>query len=172
MLQQDKLCYYSKSRNVDAGKGKNEFVNDYSNYEELNKIDNWRRILSNFYVEPFTYEDKTFNSVEHAFQSYKIALVDEIKAGFFTLESGHPIGQGDGSIAQKNRKLVILNKEQLEYWDSIKHDIMTNITKQRILQSETYKNVLQLTLNAELWHVIVRKGIVRNKYLEELRDEL
>ena len=172
MLQQDKLCYYSKSRNVDAGKGKNEFVNDYSNYEELNKIDNWRRILSNFYVEPFIYEDKTFNSVEHAFQSYKIALVDEIKAGFFTLESGHPIGQGDGSIAQKNRKLVILNKEQLEYWDSIKHDIMTNITKQRILQSETYKNVLQLTLNAELWHVIVRKGIVRNKYLEELRDEL
>jgi hypothetical protein len=27
-----------------------------------------------------------------------------------------------------------------------------------------------LTRDAELWHVMVRKGIVRNKYLEELRN--
>ncbi len=27
-----------------------------------------------------------------------------------------------------------------------------------------------MTGKAELWHVVVRKGIVRNKYLEELRD--
>ena len=104
----DKLCYYSKSKNVNAGRGANEFVNDPAIYSELNKIDNWRKKLSNFYTEPFTYEGKRYNSVEHVFQSYKIALVSKEKAEYFTLDSNHPIGQGDGSVAQKNRKLVVL----------------------------------------------------------------
>jgi predicted NAD-dependent protein-ADP-ribosyltransferase YbiA (DUF1768 family) len=168
----DKLCYYSKSKNVIAGKGKNEYVNDLSDYDELNKINDWRKILSNFYVEPFMYEGKYYNSVEHAFQAQKIALVDKNKAEWFTLDSNHLIGSSDGLIAQKNRKIVVLNKEQLDYWDTIKNDIMTNITKQRILQSNTYSKVLKLTKNAELWHVIVRKGIIRNEYLENLRNEL
>jgi predicted NAD-dependent protein-ADP-ribosyltransferase YbiA (DUF1768 family) len=166
----DKLCYYSKSKDCLAGKGTNEQVNDPLMYKELNKIANWRRILSNFYVEPFVYEGKTYNSVEHVFQSYKIALVDEEKAYYFTLESNHPIGLGDGSVAQKNRKLVFLSTKHLQHWDSIKFDLMKNITMQRILQSDTYKNVLVLTGQAELWHVVVRQGIVRNKYLEELRE--
>lgn len=166
----DKLCYYSKSKNVNAGRGANEFVNDPAIYSELNKIDNWRKKLSNFYTEPFTYEGKRYNSVEHAFQSYKIALVSKEKAEYFTLDSNHPIGQGDGSVAQKNRKLVVLDNEQLKTWDGIKHDLMKNISLQRILQSDIYKNILLMTGKAELWHVVVRKGIVRNKYLEELRD--
>jgi len=169
-MSSDKLCYYSKSANAPAGKGKNEFANNLTDYAELNKIANWRRILSNFYVEDFIFEDKTYKSVEHAFQSAKIALVDIEKAKYFTVDSGHPIGNGDGAIAQKNRKLVVLNADQLAHWDTIKNDIMTAITLQRILQSDTYKNVLLLTGKAELWHVISRKGIVRNVYLEELRD--
>jgi predicted NAD-dependent protein-ADP-ribosyltransferase YbiA (DUF1768 family) len=168
----DKLCYYSKSRNVAVGKGKNEFVNDISVYEELNKIDNWRKILSNFYTEPFLYENKRYNSIEHAFQAKKTALVDKEKAEYFTIDSNHHIGLGDGSVAKKNNKLVILNKEQLKYWNTNKDKIMTDITYQRILQSNTYKNVLKLTKKAELWHVMVRKGIVRNKYLEDLRDNI
>jgi len=166
----DKFCYYSKSRNAPVGKGQNEFVRNSSLYTELDKIENWRRILSNFYTEPFLYKGKNYKSVEHVFQSYKIALVSPEKADYFTMDSQHPIGQGDGAIAQKNRKLVVLNDAQLKHWDTIKHDLMTDITYQRILQSTTYKKVLLLTRDAELWHVMVRKGIVRNKYLEELRN--
>jgi len=171
-MSSDKLCYYSKSKDALVGEGKNEFISDKKQYEELNKILNWRRILSNFYVEDFMFEGKRYNSVEHAFQSYKIALVDKEKAEYFTLDSGHPIGMGDGAIAQKNRKLVVLNAEQLTHWDSIKDNIMTEITRQRILQSDIYRNVLILTRDAQLWHVISRKGIVRNVYLEELRLSL
>jgi predicted NAD-dependent protein-ADP-ribosyltransferase YbiA (DUF1768 family) len=171
-MSTDKLCYYGKSKNVIAGKGKNEFVNDATLYSELNKIDNWRKILSNFYVEPFTYEGKRYNSVEHAFQAQKIALVDINKSELFTLDSNHLIGLGDGATAQKHRKLVVLSPSQLECWDNIKDNIMANITRQRILQSEIYSNVLRLTNRAELWHVVVRKGIIRNEYLEKLRDEL
>ena len=169
MITPDKLCYYSKSADVKVGKGKNEFVSNFEMYNELDKIPNWRRILSNFYVEPFVFEGKTFNSVEHAFQGYKISLVDKEKSEYFTLESNHPIGKGDGSVAQKNRKLVIFNAEQLSHWNTIKHKIMTEITRQRIIQSKTYRKVLLLTNNAELWHIMPRKGIIRNVYLEELR---
>jgi predicted NAD-dependent protein-ADP-ribosyltransferase YbiA (DUF1768 family) len=166
----DKLCYYSKSKDAPVGKGTHEFVSDPSLYSDLNNIEHWRRILSNFYTEPFYFENKLYNSVEHVFQSYKIGLVNPEKADYFILTSNHPIGLGDGSVAQKNRKLVILSKEQLHHWDTIKNDLMRNITIQRILQSEIYRNVLLLTRNAELWHVINRKGIVRNQYLEELRN--
>jgi predicted NAD-dependent protein-ADP-ribosyltransferase YbiA (DUF1768 family) len=170
MESTDKLCYYSKSADATVGKGKHEFVNNLSIYNELDKIPNWRQILSNFYTEIFTFEEKSYNSVEHAFQSYKIALVDKKIAEYFTLDSNHPIGKGNGSIAQKNRKIVILNAEQLAHWDNIKNEIMREITLQRIIQSDIYKNVLLLTHKAELWHVISRKGIVRNIYLEELRE--
>jgi predicted NAD-dependent protein-ADP-ribosyltransferase YbiA (DUF1768 family) len=171
-MASDRLCYYSKSKDALVGEGKNEFISDVGQYEELNKISNWRKILSNFYVEAFMFEGKRYNSVEHAFQSYKIALVDKEKAEYFTLDSGHPIGMGDGAIAQKNRKLVVLNAEQLAHWDSIKDNIMTEITRQRILQSNIYRNVLILTRDAQLWHIISRKGIIRNVYLEELRASL
>lgn len=168
----DKLCYYSKSKDAPVGKGQHEFVGDPSQYKELYQIKNWRRILSNFYTEPFYFQDKLYNSVEHAFQAAKIALVSQEKAEYFTVTSNHNIGLGDGSVAQKNRKLVILTKEQLQHWDAIKNNLMIDITRQRILQSATYSKVLVLTRNAELWHVMARKGIVRNQYLEELRDEL
>ncbi len=172
MIPSDKLCYYSKSKDAPVGKGANEYINDPSLYKDLSKIQNWRKILSNFYCEPFSYKGKNYNSVEHVFQGYKIALVSPEKAEYFTLDSNHPIGLGDGAMAQKNRKLVVLSTEQLKYWDTIKHDLMTDITLQRILQSDTYKNVLIATRHAELWHVVVRKGIIRNKYLEELRNNL
>jgi predicted NAD-dependent protein-ADP-ribosyltransferase YbiA (DUF1768 family) len=170
MKMEDKLCYYSNSRNVFVGNGVNEYVKNRLHYEGLDKIANWRRILSNFYVEPFVFEGKTYNSVEHAFQAYKTAIASKEKAFLFTIESEHEIGLGDGSVAQKNRKLVVLNPEQIKYWDDIKDEIMTKITLERINQSPTYKNVLLLTGSAQLWHVMVRKGVVRNKYLEDLRD--
>lgn len=169
---EDKLCYYSKSRDAPVGKGQNECIQNPSLYKELGKVDNWRRILSNFYCEPFTYNGKRYHSVEHVFQSYKIALVSPEKADYFTMDSRHPIGLGDGALAQKNRKLAVLNNEQLEQWDMIKYDLMTDITYQRILQSDTYRAVLLATHHAELWHVIVRRGIVRNKYLEDLREKV
>jgi predicted NAD-dependent protein-ADP-ribosyltransferase YbiA (DUF1768 family) len=166
-----KLFYYSKSRDVAPGKGVNEIVENPKDFNELNNIKDWRKILSNFYVERFLYNGFTYNSVEHAFQSYKIALVDKEKAFFFTIESGNNIGLGLGDVAQKNRKLVKLNKIQLEEWGKIKHDVMIDIVKERVKQSEHYQRVLKSTKNAELWHIQVRKSPIRNKYLEDIRSE-
>lgn len=118
-----KLFYYSKSRDVAPGKGVNEMVENPKDFNDLKNNKDWRKILSNFYVEKFKYNGLTYNSVEHTFQSYKIALVDKEKAFWFTIESGNNIGLGGGDVAQKNRKLIKLNKIQLEEWGKIKHDI-------------------------------------------------
>jgi predicted NAD-dependent protein-ADP-ribosyltransferase YbiA (DUF1768 family) len=68
----DTLFFFSKSADKLAGKGTNESVNCTKDYDELNKIKDWRKILSNLYFSPFTYQGKTYNSAEHAFQGKKL----------------------------------------------------------------------------------------------------
>jgi predicted NAD-dependent protein-ADP-ribosyltransferase YbiA (DUF1768 family) len=167
----NKFFFNSKSRDVAPGKGVNESLENPKDFDDLKNIKDWRKILSNFYVERFVYNSHTYNSVEHAFQAVKIALVDKDKAFWFTIESGNEIGLGSGDVAQKNRKLIKLSKIQLDEWDKIKYNVMINITKERVKQSETYQKVLRETKNAELWHIRVRKSSIRNKYLEDIRSE-
>lgn len=167
----DKIFYYSKSKNVLPGKGKNEYIKDINNYKELCEIDNFRKILSNFHVYPFKYNNLTYNSIEHAFQSEKIRLVNNEEAYKFCMESGHKIGMGDGLIARKSRKLIKLNKEEILYWDLIKYNIMKNITEEKIKQCDIFRKTLFYTKNCELWHIVMRSKPVRNIYLEELRNK-
>jgi hypothetical protein len=105
----DQLYFFSRSSDKPVGKGVNEIVKNEKEYENLNKIKDWRKILSNFHVYDFAYKGYTWKTVEHAFQSSKIGLVDEKKAFLFTVDSDSEIGK----IAQKNRKMVILDKKTL-----------------------------------------------------------
>ena len=104
-METDTLFFFSKSANKPAGKGTNEHVVNLGDYKVLNDIKDWRKILSNFYVSEFIYKNKRWNSVEHAFQSSKIELVDEKKAEWFNLDSGHPIGLGMDLLLEKIENL-------------------------------------------------------------------
>ena len=168
----DTLFFFSKSADKLAGKGQHEIVKYSEEYNELNKIKDWRKILSNLYFSPFTYDGKTYNSVEHAFQAKKIELVDPEKSYWFTVESKNKIGLGDGLIARKNRKLVILSDDDLFKWSSIKYDILKNILYQKFTQVEIAKNVLLKTCNAILLHGTRGIPIERQYILEEIREEI
>lgn len=163
----DKLFFYSKSRDLPVGKGVNEIATD--DYSDLNKIKDWRKMLSNFHVSPFKYGNYTYNSIEHVFQSEKIRLVDSNKAFLFTMESGNPIGLGDGAIAQKNRKLVMLKKEDLEKWETLKNQIMKDAAMAKYQQCPEAMKMLKATKNAELWHIVSRSLPVRFTHLEDIR---
>jgi predicted NAD-dependent protein-ADP-ribosyltransferase YbiA (DUF1768 family) len=80
----DKLYFYSKSCDMLPGKGANESVG--SLYSDLAQIKDWRKILSNFHLCPFTYERHKYNTIEHVFQAKKIELADKEKAYWFTLD--------------------------------------------------------------------------------------
>lgn len=168
----DTLFFFSKSADKLAGKGSNETVNSPKDYDELNKIKDWRKILSNLYFSPFTYDGKTYNSVEHAFQAKKIELVDTEKAYWFTVDSNHKIGLGDGLVARKNRKLVILSHNDLLKWDSIKRDILKDILYQKFTQVDLAKEVLIKTKDAILLHGTRGIPIERQYGLEEIREEI
>ncbi len=171
-MQNDRFYFYSKSRDAKPGKGTNEYVQDGSVYEELGKIKDWRKVLSNFHLCPFEYGGYTYNTIEHVFQAKKIELVDAEKALWFTLESGHEIGQGDGQVAQKNRKLVKLNQDELREWGKIKDRIMFEAAVQKYNSCVMANMVLKATKNAELWHVVARSKPVRFVHLEIIRETL
>jgi predicted NAD-dependent protein-ADP-ribosyltransferase YbiA (DUF1768 family) len=120
----DKLYFYSKSKDVAPGSGANEQVRKYTDYADLAKIKQWRQVLSNFHVCPFKFQGYTYNTIEHVFQAKKIELANPQKALWFTLESGHDIGKGDGGVAQKNRKLVTLDNSILSKWAMMRDNIM------------------------------------------------
>jgi len=168
----DALCYYSKSRDAAPGKGVNEHIQDAHKYVELSRIRDWRKILSNFYVAPFIYQGKTYNTVEHAIHATKFKLANPVKADWFTVDSGHEIGQGGGLDARKKRKLVALDVNELERWNRVKDQVMHEIMLAKFTQNDASRNALMHTRDTQLWHVVVRKGIIRVFELEAVRSEL
>ena len=171
-MDMDQLFYYSKSANKPAGKGANEQTLNYNIYDELNKIKDWRKILSNLYYHEFTYDDKIYNSIEHAFQAKKIEMVDKEKAYWFCKNSGNIIGISDGLIARKNRKIIILTDEELYKWNNIKDKIMDDILLAKFTQIPIAKQVLLLTHDAILLHGTRGIPISRQFNIEKVRNKL
>lgn len=168
----DKLFFYSNSADKYPGKGANEYVVDDKIYKELSDIKHWRKILSNLYNHEFTYENKIYNSVEHAFQSKKIEIVDKEKAYWFCKNSGNTIGISDGLIARKNRKLVILSSEELIKWNKQKHEILYEILWAKFTQIPIAKKALLLTHKAILLHGTRGIPISQQLELEKVRNNL
>lgn len=170
--QNDRLFFYSKSRDAKPGKGVNELVKDVNLYDDLGAIKDWRKVLSNFHLCLFQYKGYTYRSIEHVFQAKKTEIVDREKALWFTLESGNEIGKGDGEVARKNRKLVKLNKEQLMQWAQIRDQVMYEAAVQKYNNCVMSQKVLRATKNAELWHVVPRSKPVRFEHLEIIRKQI
>lgn len=165
----DRLVFYSRSADVRPCKGKNE-VGDPSKYAELAGIKDWRKVLSNFHVAPFVYRGKTYNTIEHGFQAAKIALVDPGKADLFAMESGSELSRGDGGVAQKHRKMVMLSKDELAQWAGIKDVVMFGLALEKFKACAEATEVLKHTGSAQLWHQVNRGKPVRFEHLETIRS--
>ena len=181
----DKIVFKSNSADKKPGKGVHEYVADDGKYERLASFKDCRRYLSNFdssctfkWKWPNGDKEYTFRSIEHAFQAAKIAHVDTLAAFRFTVESGDPIGAGDGAVAQKNRKLVVLTPEQIVMWNSISSFIMASAASAKFNQNpeSIAAQVLRATCNTELWHLSTSRGspsaLVRFEHLETIRNSL
>jgi hypothetical protein len=183
-LPDDKIIFKSTSADKAPGKGVHESVAVPSAYSDLARIKDFRRYLSNFDTScSFKWQgpyDKayTFRSVEHAFQGAKIYRVDPTAGLRFTVESGDAIGLGDGSIAQKHRKLVKLSAAQLTAWGAVAQEYMASATEAKYSQNPTgvASGVLKATGKAQLLHLVTQRGapsaLVRFTHLESIRDTL
>lgn len=100
--------------------------------------------LSNFYLAPFTWKNKTWSTVEHAFQASKSRnpyYVEIIRKAKFP------------AIAKKIGRKVVLR----EGWEEIKIPLMTELVLLKFEQNLDLKNKLLSTGSAELvegnyWH--------------------
>ena len=96
------LTFYSKSNDKPLpGKGKGEEMPDVKKgeYKELAEIIGWRRMLSNFWVEPFELRGKKWNSVEHYYQASKFRISNPSFYDKFSLDSNSAISK-DPSVAK------------------------------------------------------------------------
>lgn len=170
---EDRLYFFSGSADLPPGQGVHERVADPARYAALADVRHWRRMLSNFWPADFTLRERTYRTVEHAFQAAKIALVDPALAERFTLESGTELARGDGATARKHRKLVLLDDAQLRRWDGRKHAVMRDAMQAKFSRHEPLRAVLLATLPAQLWHGTGRgQSPGRIHDLESIRDAL
>lgn len=172
-MTSDKLVFFAFSADKPVGDGVSEYVIDVSVYERLNIIPNWRRKLSSITITPFEYKRKLFNTLDHAMQYVKFNLCGYKKiARQFSLNSNSDISIGDGRLANKNRKLVILSRENIILWDSLKREIKYKITLAKFTTNEECKNILMYTLNSQLWNQGPRISKTRCTTLEKVRESL
>lgn len=169
-----KFYFHSKSADRRPGMGTNESLGDKTSayFHDLQEIPQWRKILSNFSIGEFCYNRAHYRTAEHAFQGMKISLVDESKGKLFTLESDSPLSHGNGEMARKNRKIVILNENQLREWNRMKDEIMEGILRSKFTQDLHSKRVLLATKDAELWHGARGIPNSRQVILEKIRKEI
>lgn len=169
----DRLYFFSNSADVPPGQGVHERVADPRRYAALAGVRHWRRMLSNFWPADFRLGDRTYRTVEHAFQAAKIALVDPALAEQFALDSGSELAQGDGAAARKQRRAALLDGGQLATWDGMKHAVMRDAMRAKFSQRRELAEVLGATAPAELWHGMGRgQAPARIGDLEAVRADL
>jgi starvation-inducible outer membrane lipoprotein len=75
---------------------------------------------------------------------------------YLSINKGSLMSVGDGSVAQNNRKIVVLDDNTIKQWNLISQYTMDDIAFAKYSQSKIGKLLLSATKNAELWHLVSR----------------
>lgn len=184
----NELQFYFSSADKKPTKGAGEkYVVDFQGLKFLSEFKDWRKVLSNFYVtqDPLPFEVNIeslgrvdlidryhFKTVEHIYQAMKYFTNGYTSLGMkFTIESGDPIGQGDGLDARKGRKLVKLSQKELDKWFKRSKSVMIKALEIKFSQDATAKTVLNHTFPCKLFHTIPRKPREHWEFLEIVRNK-
>tara|TARA_B000000532_G_scaffold68087_1_gene53992 strand:+ start:1232 stop:2935 length:1704 start_codon:yes stop_codon:yes gene_type:complete len=156
--------FYSKSRDPEPGKGAGESIPEdkISEFKELSKIKDWRKMLSNFYESEFTLEGKKWLSVEHYYQGAKFKVENPEFYNKFSLDSDSDISKdpnlaksAGGKSGKSKGKLLRPTSVKMDK-DFFKNNRSSNEMKQaqreKYSQNPDLKKMLLLTKDAKLTH--------------------
>ena len=196
-----KFFFYSKSADARPGKGSGETLSKddeiLGSYSELEKVKNWRKMLSNFYVSPFVLDGNVWNSVEQFFHAVKFrnGKRDSPEYSFyktFTIGGGRPwsldplnakqagkagrVSDRTGSSYAKKVydkkicgfQLPLDVRMREDFYSGVKDKMETMAAFAKFTQNPELKRVLLLTGDAELWHIVGR-GAPSQKWVHLMR---
>ena len=176
--------YYSRSGDTKPGKGSGEKIKDENrkDFNELSKIKDWRKKLSNFWIQPFELDGHKWNSVEHYYQANKFRHNSPDFYIKFMLDSNSDISK-DSKIAKslggkggKYSKEIFRPKDikiDEDFFTSGRNEkVMYDAIKAKFMQNEDLRNMLLLTKYARLMHYIRGRPPIEITDLMRVRKEL
>ena len=158
------FLFYSKSTGKPLpGKGAGEKIppERIKEFVELASTPEWRKKLSNFWIQEFTLDGKKWASVEHYYQGAKFKQQNHAFYETFSLDSGSELSK-DAAMSKSaggksgKSKGVILRPADIKidtnFFDKRHKEEMYNAQYAKFSQNEDLKKLLLATNNAKLTH--------------------